>query len=325
MQSRNYVLRLPESGLVFSANRYFPESGGSEDGLTFVFHHSAAALKEIWEPTIAKLFQLATAPGSSFSVKEAWSLDWQNHGESAVLNEAALRKKDFFSMREVADEVRFFLESEYLVGHNVVSVAHSASTSAWVLGGNLSKYLPVKAAIFIEPTMDSLASPPSDKEVEQYLLKLQNTLIRRDTWNDVESLTAWLKKQFPWNRWDPRVLELYIKHGFREVTRAGKKVIVPKLTNIQEVGSYLFQDHITALDQCATFSARVPLHVVFSQRSELLFKKQRNSICDTSKGRNMASVTIMPGVGHWAVQEKPELVAETIFNIMGGSKPQARL
>lgn len=45
MQSRNYLFRLPESGLVFSANRYFPESGGSEDGLTFVFHHSAAARK----------------------------------------------------------------------------------------------------------------------------------------------------------------------------------------------------------------------------------------------------------------------------------------
>lgn len=58
--------------------------------------------------------------------------------------------------------------------------------------------------------MGSLPSPPSEKEVEQYLLKLQNTLLRRDSWNDVEALTTWLKKQFPWNRWDPRILELYI-------------------------------------------------------------------------------------------------------------------
>ena len=157
-----------------------------------------------------------------------------------------------------------------------------------VLGGNLSKFLSLKAAIFIEPTMDSLSSPPSDKEVEHYLLKLQNTLLRRDTWDSFEALTAWLKKQFPWNRWDPRVFDIYVvsvtmhvlipqthppfskKYGFREVTRSGKKFVVAKLTNIQEVGSYLFQDHITALDQCATFCARVPLHVVFSQRSELL-------------------------------------------------------
>ena len=45
MQSSNYVFRIPESGLVFSANRYFPETGGPEDGITFVFHHSAAARK----------------------------------------------------------------------------------------------------------------------------------------------------------------------------------------------------------------------------------------------------------------------------------------
>lgn len=58
--------------------------------------------------------------------------------------------------------------------------------------------------------MDSLPSPPSDKDIEQYLLKLQNTLLRRDTWSNVEALTTSLKKQFPWNRWDPRVLDPYI-------------------------------------------------------------------------------------------------------------------
>ena len=43
MQSRNYIFRLPETGLLFSANRYFPETGETNDGLTFVFHHSAAS------------------------------------------------------------------------------------------------------------------------------------------------------------------------------------------------------------------------------------------------------------------------------------------
>lgn len=59
MQSRNYVLLLPESGLVFSANRYFPESGGSEDGLTFVFHHSAAAGKSS-ERNTSRMYPLYT-------------------------------------------------------------------------------------------------------------------------------------------------------------------------------------------------------------------------------------------------------------------------
>lgn len=45
--------------------------------------------KEHWEPVIKDLFEEDHATGSAV-IKEAWAIDCQDHGESAVLNENEL-------------------------------------------------------------------------------------------------------------------------------------------------------------------------------------------------------------------------------------------
>ena len=47
--------------------------------------------KETWEPVIGRLFQYQITHPSLKPIREAWSLDWPNHGESAVLNESVLQ------------------------------------------------------------------------------------------------------------------------------------------------------------------------------------------------------------------------------------------
>jgi len=45
--------------------------------------------KEHWEPVIKELFEEEHAAGSAI-IKEAWAIDCQDHGESAILNENEL-------------------------------------------------------------------------------------------------------------------------------------------------------------------------------------------------------------------------------------------
>lgn len=47
--------------------------------------------KESWEPTLERLFY---RNGVRTCLREAWSLDWQDSGDSAVLNTEMLRTTD---------------------------------------------------------------------------------------------------------------------------------------------------------------------------------------------------------------------------------------
>jgi hypothetical protein len=47
--------------------------------------------KEQWEPTIERIFTIQQVKQPRFRVREAWAFDWQNHGDSAILNRSALR------------------------------------------------------------------------------------------------------------------------------------------------------------------------------------------------------------------------------------------
>jgi hypothetical protein len=46
--------------------------------------------KEQWEPIIEQTFQLQQGKARHQRVREAWSFDWQSHGDAAVLNRELL-------------------------------------------------------------------------------------------------------------------------------------------------------------------------------------------------------------------------------------------
>ena len=47
--------------------------------------------KEAWEPVIALLLDLKDNTSCSRVVREAWSVDWQSHGEAANINDQVLK------------------------------------------------------------------------------------------------------------------------------------------------------------------------------------------------------------------------------------------
>jgi hypothetical protein len=105
--------------------------------------------KEQWEPTIQKLFTLQSEKSNFPQIREAWALDWQSHGESAVLNELALkddpesaRTSRHYSSRiwllligiplTALDlwgyAIAEFLKSDLIAGHRLVGVGYSSGT-----------------------------------------------------------------------------------------------------------------------------------------------------------------------------------------------------
>jgi hypothetical protein len=47
--------------------------------------------KEQWEPVIEKLYKLLQKLDKAHRIREAWSFDWQNHGDAAILNRQLLK------------------------------------------------------------------------------------------------------------------------------------------------------------------------------------------------------------------------------------------
>lgn len=95
------ITDLPRDGypLHVTAKRYwipeFEANASDPDALTLVLLHSTSFHKETWEPTLEQVFRLAAETGSTVKIREAWSLDCPNHGESVRLNEKELAQPGF--------------------------------------------------------------------------------------------------------------------------------------------------------------------------------------------------------------------------------------
>jgi hypothetical protein len=93
--SKSYVFDpRPNYPLLVTAKHYWTTDSpylDNPDAVTLIFTHGTGFHKEQWEPTIGDLFALLATNNGSVKVREMWSIDGPNHGDSAVLNEKALK------------------------------------------------------------------------------------------------------------------------------------------------------------------------------------------------------------------------------------------
>ena len=63
------------------------------------FHDKKSSLinnlidKEIWEPVIEGIFKIQGSKPKNHRIREAYSFDWQTHGDAAILNEEVLKTR----------------------------------------------------------------------------------------------------------------------------------------------------------------------------------------------------------------------------------------
>jgi hypothetical protein len=86
--------------LYMTAKRYwlpaFDSHANDPNAITLIFLHATSFHKETWEPTIERLFQIASLPTNALKIREAWAIECPNHGQSALLNEKALQQHFFW-------------------------------------------------------------------------------------------------------------------------------------------------------------------------------------------------------------------------------------
>lgn len=112
---------------------YSEPSSHDEGAYTLIFLHAVGMHKESWDLVVDKLFQLE----GGIKIKEVFSIECPNHGESAVVNEDALRLNRFDPTRSVleyARAVHLFLTSESLAidfsKRRLIGIGHSLGSPA---------------------------------------------------------------------------------------------------------------------------------------------------------------------------------------------------
>ncbi|ESK91674.1 toxin biosynthesis protein [Moniliophthora roreri MCA 2997] len=243
-------------------NRYIRTVETGRDGLTLFCAHANGFNKEIWEPTLVSLLSSRTVQSS---VQEIWAWDAVNHGDSALLN--ASRLNALFHWRNAArDLLTFFthylpttvagslpthlprVSEEEIVKrlkYGFYDPAKSRKTRTIVgIGHSFGGCASTLAAISLPPSLSSnffsllilidpiILSPNNDN----HLTSLSNghpfavgALTRRSEWPSRSTAKeAFLKSPF-FQRWDPRVLELYIESALFVSSEKQVKLKMPPL------------------------------------------------------------------------------------------------
>ncbi|KAJ3549297.1 hypothetical protein NM688_g5195 [Phlebia brevispora] len=309
--------------LKMAARSYVPRdvSNVRSDGVTLLFAHGAGGHKELWEPIIIALYQCQAHCGHLQPIREVWSIDYQSHGDSAVLNDAIFRGQDIeLSPKDWGAAIANF-HRDHLAARRVVCIGHSVGGTA--LTNSLSFFTdtssrPYEAMILIEPIIISRSVFQSHTEQwrKQGHRMSEGTRKRRDVWESRQAALAHLSQRYPWNLWDESVLQIFVDHGLCPV-HGGRGRVTLKCAKAHEASNYTEEEAcFLGMEQVERACGLIPVHTVFGEAQDLLPEFVRKCLSDVTDKHSMSPTTIIPGAGHFVPQEKPLAVAEHIWRIL---------
>ncbi|KAH9922797.1 alpha/beta-hydrolase [Epithele typhae] len=305
------------------AKRYVPQTNAS-NGLTLLCFHCTGSHKESWEPTIQHLLDDTAARRL---IREIWAVDNAHSGEAAVHNAAWLSDERIFTLLEWAAAVKAWVASGVFAGHTLVAVGHSGGTCAFAYtmsadepDGGRHPAVPYAAAILVEPSLcDAAAYEPRRAAQYKTNLALADAIgRRRGAWASRAAARAFFAGREPWRSWDPRVRELFVQCGLKEVgePNAGERRVVLCCSPKQEAIQYLYQDfHNHAATLLATAGVSVPKHFVLATQAHFIPSWMSQSVMDLCKPASVQRID----AGHFAVQEDPAAVAAAIARVLVGN------
>ncbi|KAE9401837.1 hypothetical protein BT96DRAFT_918587 [Gymnopus androsaceus JB14] len=218
----------PRNGypLFLTAKRYwmpeFEAHANDPEAWTLILLHATAGHKESWEPTLERIFHCSIKEHHTVKIREAWCLDCPNHGASGYLNERVLQSPEYylcFNCEKYAQAIYHFLDAGPEYGAKVDFRSRRLYGIGHSLGGNTMSLLQT-----MEPRIHfasiSIVDPMLSPGGSHHLNKLRSILIkgayeRRDVWPDRAMAMQTLKRRDRTKKWDPRILEIFIKHGIR--------------------------------------------------------------------------------------------------------------
>ncbi|PPQ74685.1 hypothetical protein CVT26_007668 [Gymnopilus dilepis] len=318
------------TSLDMAAKRYTKNSSEKQtQGLTLLFAHCIGAHKEQWEPVIDRLFDLQEPKKAPYRIREAWSFDWQSHGDSATLNRERLQRSRPYATSgyEWAAAIAGFIESPRLKDHRVVVVGHSAGAGAMV---HSTRYLHqpcnYNAIILVEPSFvpRELFHFHQREQLASLQLVYSATAARRNSWNSRRDAFDYFRKRMPCSLWDERVLKLYVEHGLEDSVGQDGPCVVLKCDKFHEATSYCdAEPAFEAAVHVKGLSTSLPVHFIWGSKNDFVPEFVKRVISDPAEGRRFASITKIDGCGHMVVQENPDKLALTIAQLLDTTTPGA--
>ncbi|KAG1732029.1 Alpha/beta hydrolase fold-1 [Suillus paluster] len=331
--------------LYITAKKYwlpeFEAHWDDEDAVTLVLLHSTSFHKETWQPTLERIFKCSSSypriASKSLKIKCAWAIDCPNHGVSAALNEDALRQAPFyhdFGCRRYAEAVHRFMSAGLRLeptvdfrSQRLVGIGHSLGGVAITILQNLEPAIRFLSLILVEPML----SPTADAVEPLRDMLIKNAYKRRDVWPSREFAYENLKSRKRCERWDPRVLDLYIKFGLRAHTgashlKAPYDGVSLACSREEEVTMYREPDGATKpvrdLDKVCL---RIPVSIVFGGENDYIPRAVQDALIDPASGRRFSCVVRIDGTGHLVPQHVPDQLGKQIFDILSSAPSFSRL
>ncbi|TKA62326.1 hypothetical protein B0A49_05348 [Cryomyces minteri] len=175
--------------------------------VTIIGAHANGFPKELYEPLWDEL--LHRAKKSGISVRGIWIADVAFQGASGVLNEGKLGNDPswFDHPRDLLHMVNHFRDQ---MPRPLIGIGHSMGGNNLV---NLSLHHPrlLETLILIDPVIQRFSSAQGN------YAPAQASTFRRDRWPSRQAAAAAFKRSKFYQAWDPRVLNLWIKHGLRDL------------------------------------------------------------------------------------------------------------
>ncbi|KAF5319886.1 hypothetical protein D9758_017851 [Tetrapyrgos nigripes] len=278
----------PADPLQVLATRYDPPPALNcvrrDNGYTLVFLHATGMHKETWEVTIERLYKLA-ASSQNFFIQDIFSIECPNHGESAVLNQEALKKyfENNWPTREYSRAAHAFLNAGRSRGamvdfskRTLIGIGHSSGVPALCLMREYSPRIQFSAIIAIEPGLSEMKTRNNPRADVVRQVMSAWTWLKKDTWASSDTARKELKASQPQASWDPRILNLYLKYALRIHPAASFPPpfnfngLTTALTKEQEAASYRSDDLLDlGLEAYSITTREIPVHVVWATMSEV--------------------------------------------------------
>ncbi|KAL9076003.1 MAG: hypothetical protein Q9157_003830 [Trypethelium eluteriae] len=193
-----------EDLIKFVIKQYIPlrNADPPEGSITILAAHANGFPKELYEPLWDELLDQSRHYG--ISIRSIWIADVSFQGASSVVNEGLLGNDHMLQM------VNHFREE---MPRPIVGIGHSMGGNNLV---NLSLIHPrlLETIVLIDPVIQRYASMQGNYG------PAQASSGRRDRWPSRAAAAAAFKRSKFYQSWDPRVLDLWVQHGLRELPTA---------------------------------------------------------------------------------------------------------
>ncbi|EXA46698.1 hypothetical protein FOVG_04039 [Fusarium oxysporum f. sp. pisi HDV247] len=172
--------------------------------VTIIGAHANGFPKELYEPLWDELYDRARQ--QDLRIRSIWTADVWNQGQSGVINERVLGN-DLSWFDHARDLMNLINQHQRDIPHPIVGIGHS-------MGGTQLAQL----ALWHPRLLDSLVLIDPIIQTPNPSISLAGlSTKRRDVWPSIGDATTRFKKSKFFQSWDPRVLDLWIEHGLRDI------------------------------------------------------------------------------------------------------------